>query len=135
MSYNKMKIKSLVSIGVGCLLMLVVGCVNTVDGHKRGGWPLSKDKFESTYERPVNQVVAAAIEVLKFNGVLTSHNVVNNSLVAKVDTRTVYVRVDQTDAAVSKVTTQVRTKGGGVDLNLANEIDKQIGMRLTAMPK
>ena len=113
----------------------MVGCVNTVDGHKRGGWPMSKDKIESTYERPMAQVVNAALEVLKFNGALTSHNVVNNSMVARVNTRTVYVHIEQVDAVVTRIVTQVRTQGGGSDIVLASEIDKQVGMRLVATPK
>jgi hypothetical protein len=127
-----MKMKLIISWFVCCWLIVLAGCVNTVDGHKRGGWPLSKDAIESTYDRPVNQIVSAAVEVLKLNGTVTAHNIVNNSLVAKVDTRTVYVRVDQMDSNVSRVVTQVRTKGGGADIAMASEIDKQIGMRLTA---
>jgi hypothetical protein len=130
-----MKNKILSFFAAGCLLVLLAGCVNTVDGHRQGGWPMAKDRIESTYERPASQIVAAAIEVLKYNGVLTAHNTVNNSLVAKVDTRTVFVRIEQMDASVTKVITQVRTKGGAANIALASEIDKQIGMRLVTMPR
>lgn len=127
-----MKMKLIITWVACCVLIALAGCVNTADGHKRAGWPLSKDSIQSTYDRPVNQIVSAAVEVLKYNGTLTAHNIVNNSLVGKVDTRTVYVRVDQMDSNMSRVVTQVRTKGGGADIALASEIDKQIGMRLTA---
>jgi hypothetical protein len=113
-------------------MLLLAGCVSTADGHKRAGWPLTKDSIESTYDRPVNQIVAAAVEVLKYNGTLVEQNIINNSLVAKIDTRTVYVRVDPIDGNVSRVVTQVRTKSGGANIAMASEIDKQIGMRLTA---
>jgi hypothetical protein len=127
-----MNMKLITCLVLGCLLGLLAGCVSTADGHKQAGWPMGKDTIDSTYDRPVNQIVAAAVEVLKYNGTLTSHNIVNNSLVAKVDTRTVYVRVDAIDSNVSRVVTQVRSKSGGSDIVLASEIDKQIGMRLTA---
>lgn len=89
-----------------------------------------KDKIESRYERPVAQVVSATRETLKFNGTLVSEDVVNNTLQAKVDTRTVYVKVEEVDPKVTKVIVQVRSKGGGSDIDLAAEIDKQIALHL-----
>lgn len=112
------------------LAALIVGCVSTVDGRKRAAWPLVKDSVMGKYQRPVAQVFAAAKEILKFNGVLTSENTINHSLEAKVDTRTVWARVDEVDASVTAVTVQVRTKSGGSDLDLAHEIEKQIALKL-----
>jgi hypothetical protein len=112
------------------LAALIVGCVSTVDGRKRAAWPLVKDSVAGKYERPVAQVFAAAREILKFNGMLTSENTINHSLEAKVNTRTVWARVDEVDAKVTAVTVQVRTKSGGSDLDLAHEIEKQIALKL-----
>ena len=112
------------------LAVLIAGCINTVDGRKNAGVPFVKDKIESRYERPVAQVFAAAKAVLAFNGVLTSENTINNSLEAKVNTRTVWVRVDKIDEKVTQVTVQTRTKGGGADIYLAAELDKQIALKL-----
>jgi hypothetical protein len=57
---------------------------------------------------------------------VTSENTINHSLVAKVDTRTVWIAVDEIEPKVSRVRVQARTKGGRGDIDLASEIDKQI---------
>lgn len=109
-----------------CLTALLVGCVSTVDGRSRPGMPMAMDIKESSYERPVDQIFTAAKEVLKYNGTLVSENRVNNSLEAKIDTRTVWVAVEEIEPKVSRVRVQARTKGGRGDMDLAAEIDKQI---------
>ncbi|MGB0582306.1 MAG: hypothetical protein ACPGVU_21650 [Limisphaerales bacterium] len=112
-----------------------VGCVSTVDGGKRGTpvwW--KKDKLGSRYQMPVQDVFDAAKYVLGSEagglGVLISENRINHSLRAKVDTRTVYVRVTEIEPTVTQVLTQIRTSTGNSDLDLVAEIDKQIALRL-----
>lgn len=111
---------------------LVAGCVETVDGRSQAGVPFVKDKVEGRYERPVPQVFAAAKKVLAFNGTLTGENTINSSLEAKVNQDSVWVRVEELDTTkpVSHVIVQARTKGGGTDLDLAHEIEKQIALQL-----
>ena len=106
------------------------GCVGTLDGHKKFGVPLIKDKIVSSYERPVAQIFAASKEVLAANGTLNREDTINKTVEAKVNMRTVFVKVSEVDANVSQVTVQVRTKGGVSDIDLAAEIDKQIALRL-----
>jgi hypothetical protein len=125
-----MKINVLAMLTAGCLLTVLAGCVGTVDGRSRAGVPFSKDTIESRYERPAAQIFEAAKKVLKYNGTLTGENTINNSLEAKVDTRTVWVAVDEVEPKVSRVRTQARKKGGGGDIDLAAEIDKQIALEL-----
>jgi hypothetical protein len=110
--------------------VLLTGCVRTVDGHLKPGVPFAKDKIESRYERPVNEIFAAAKAVLADNGTLVREDTINKTVEAKVDTRTVRVKVQEQDPTVSHVVVQVRTKGGGSDVDLASEIDKQIALRL-----
>ena len=64
------------------------------------------------------------------NGILVSENTIAHTLVAKVDTRTVWVAVDQVEPTVTEIVTQVRSKSGGVDIDLAAEIDKQTALHL-----
>ncbi len=113
-----------------CLSVLLPGCVSTLDGHKKAGVPFGKDTLEGRYERPVGQIFAAAKEVLTYNGVLTSENTISKSLEAKIDTRNVWVKVDEIDPKVSRLLVQARTKGGGADIELASEIKTQIALRL-----
>ena len=89
-----------------------------------------KDTIESRYQRTVPQIFQAAKEVLAHNGTLTGENTISNTLEAKVDTRTVVVKVDEVEPGVSRVLVQARTKARAADVDLAAEIDKQIALRL-----
>ena len=67
-----------------------------------------------------------------YNGTLYSEDTLKSTLEASVNARTVWVKVQPLDTKVSQVWIQVRTKGGGTDMELAGEIDKQIAIRLAA---
>jgi hypothetical protein len=85
---------------------LAVACVDTVGGRSTAGVPFMKDKVEGRYERPLNQV--------------------------KVETRTVWIRVQPVEASVTAIQVQARTKAGGVDIGLAHELEKQVALRLVS---
>ena len=88
------------------------------------------EDLESRYERPVETIFAAAKEVLRFNGTLYGENTISHTLEAKVDTRTVYVTVDEVEPKISRVVVQARKKSRLPDIDLAAEIDKQIALKL-----
>ena len=92
--------------------------------------PLGKDRITSRYERPVGEIFAAAKQVLSVYGTLTSENTIANTLEAKVDQNTVYVKVDAVEPNVSQLTVQARTKGGMANIDLASEVDKRIALQL-----
>ena len=100
----------------------------------KAGVPFVKDQFEGRYQRPVATIFSAARQVLELNGTLTAENRITNSLEAKVDNRTVMVRVDEVEPGVSRVIVAARKKGGRADLDLASEIEKQIALKLAAGP-
>ena len=125
-----MKNKFLTLLALAAVAVFVSGCVATVDGHTRAAVPFMKDKIASRYQRPVAQIFAAAKKVLEDNGKLNSVDTLNNSLIAKVDTRTVWIKVKEVDPTVSEVLVQVRKRNGGTDIDLASEIDKQIALQL-----
>lgn len=128
--YGQMKSRFSALLAAGLLAVVTAGCIKTVDGHVKPGVPLVKDSFISRYERPVQAIIDSAKEVLAGLGTVTREDRINNTLEAKVDNRTVRVRVDAEEGVVSRVTTQVRTKTGGRDLDLAAEVDKQIALLL-----
>ncbi len=125
-----MKIKFLMSLAVLTVSVLLSGCVSTVDGHMKAGVPFLKDTIESRYQRSIPDLIAASKKVLARNGALVSDDTINNTVTARVDTRTVWVKVSEVDANVSGVVVQARTKGGAADVDLASEIDKQIALQL-----
>jgi hypothetical protein len=106
------------------------GCYSAPDGRKRAGVPFVKDQFEGRYQRPVATIYTAARQVLELNGTVTGENRINNSLEAKVDNRTVIIRVDEVEPGVSRVVVAARKKSGAADLDLASEIEKQIALKL-----
>jgi hypothetical protein len=120
--------------------VLATGCVSTVSGTSQAGVPFVKDKIEARYERPPDEIFRAAKEVIAFNGTLVAEKTLHNQpnvpdgiarvAEGKVNKRTVMVRVQQMDARVTAVTVQTRTSGGGADVELASEIDKQIALKL-----
>jgi len=110
------------------------GCYSTPDGRTKAGVPFMKDKFEGRYQRPVAAIFTAARQVLELNGTLTGENTINHTLDAKVDTRTVIVKVDEVEPGVSRVLVAARKKGGAPDLDLAQEIEKQIALKLATSP-
>jgi ribosome-binding protein aMBF1 (putative translation factor) len=75
-------------------------------------------------------VFKAAKDVLAFNGTLTSENTIAKTLMAKVDTNTIWVKVDEVEPNITRVVVQARSKGGFSNQDLASEIDKQIALQL-----
>ena len=84
----------------------------------------------------MDQVFEAAKDVVKFNGTLINESILHGETNAvktvegKINQRTVWVRVEALDPKVTAVTVQARTSGGGSDLDLAREVDKQIALKL-----
>jgi hypothetical protein len=115
---------------VSGLAVLIAGCVSTLDGRMKAGVPFQKDRLEYRYERPADQIFAAAKEELQFIGKVTREDTVNKVLEAKVDTRTVWVKVKEVDPKVSSVAVQARTRCGGGDVGLASEVNTRIALRL-----
>ena len=74
--------------------------------------------------------------MVKFNGAIDRESILNpgpnqaKTIEGKVNGRKVWVRVDAVDAKVTSVFVQVRTKAGGTDLQLTQELQKQIAIKL-----
>ena len=121
-----------VALVLSGLTLVVPGCVSTEDGHTQAGvwW---KDKLVRRYPRSAEQLVAAARVVLTRNGKLLVDNSIDNTLKAKVNERTVYVKITKVDEKTTELAIQVRTRMGA-DIDLAAELDKQIALQLTVTP-
>lgn len=102
------------------------GCYTAGDGGLKVGVPFGKDTIVSRYERPYDQVKRAAITVLKRAGTLTSDDLVKKVISARIDTHTIWVQLDDSEPRITRVSVQARTSGGGPDVDMASEIDKQI---------
>jgi len=118
------------------LVVIAAGCVSTVDERSRAGVPFIKDRVEGRYERTVDQVAEAAKQVVINNGVLVNESTLYNQTNAvktvegKINQRTIWVRIQAVDPKITSVTVQTRTSGGGSDIDLAHEMEKQIALKL-----
>ncbi|HEX4120717.1 MAG TPA: DUF3568 family protein [Verrucomicrobiae bacterium] len=126
-----MKIKLISSLALSAALACVCGCVGTEDGHSTAGIPFTKDTITSRYQRPVGAIATATRTVLQHNGKMLVDNSVNNTFEAKVNQRTVWVKVSDVDGKLSEVDVQVRGPAAG-DVDLAAELSKQIALQLEA---
>ncbi len=117
-------------------VVVAAGCVHTVSDQTKAGVPFIKDKVFGRYERPVPEVFASAKTVIKEMGVLVNESTLYEqtntvkTVEGKVNQRSVWVRVEELNPALTEVTVQTRTSGGGSDLNLAHEIEKRIALGL-----
>jgi hypothetical protein len=107
-----------------------------VNERTAGGVPFVKDKIESRYSRPPEQIVQAAKQVILANGSLVNEETIYGAtnqvrtLQGKVTDRNVWIRVEPVDPTVTKVIVQTRTPGGLSDIDLTAQIDKEIALKL-----
>jgi hypothetical protein len=111
-------------------LATTTGCYRTQEGRVSAGVPFAKDTIESRYERPASQLFEAAKAALAYNGTPTSEDVVRKTLAAKVNNRSVFIKVEELEPNISRIFVQARKSGGRGDIILASELDKQIALRL-----
>ena len=110
-----------------------VGCISTPQG-KQFGVPGIRDTVVSRYERPLDQVLNSAREVLSRTGTLTGDDLVINAVSAKINNRSVWVTVAEVEPLVTEVKVRVRSSRGAGDLAMAAEVDKQIAIGLVISP-
>lgn len=122
---------------LACAAVLATGCVGTLNGKKTAAVPLVNDTVQGRYERPQAKVYEAAKAVLTFNGTLLNEATIHGTntvlaLEGRINQRKVWLSVVPDDAKITSVFIQARTSGGGTDLDLCHEIDKQIALRLVS---
>lgn len=106
------------------------GCYRSQEGRVKAGVPFASDTIESRYERPAVQLFESAKATLAYNGTVSSEDVVRRTLVAQVNNRSVFIRVEELEPNISRIFVQARKSGGRGDILLASELDKQIALRL-----
>lgn len=116
--------------------LAATGCVSTVSGDKTAAVPFVKDQIRGRYERPLDQVFEAAKQVVTLNGTMVKESILHSetntvkTVEGKVNQRSVWVRVESMDPKVTEVVVQTRTSGGGTDIDLAADLEKQIALKL-----
>ena len=75
--------------------------------------PFQHDTIESRYERPLEQIFKATVQVLNDMGTVSVEDIKGKTIQAKVNTRSVWVKVDEVEPRVTRILVQVRSSGGG----------------------
>ncbi len=132
-----MKTRNVVAV-CGALILLA-GCVSTVNDRSTAGVPFVKDRVESRYDRSVDQVFGAAKEVVKDMGAMIREGTVYTdqtksvkTIEGKVNQRNIWIRIEEIDPKITSVIVQARTKAGGTDVELASQIKERIALRLAS---
>lgn len=124
-------------IGIGTAA-IVTGCVSTVGGTHSPAVSFGQDSLSGRYQRTIDQVYGASTQVIRNDGTLVTeyipHDTTNDvrALYGKVNDINVWVRVEAVDprTPVTEVTVQTRSKWGTRDIDLAHELEKEIGLQL-----
>jgi len=118
------------------ITIISAGCVKTVSDTHTATVSFGKDSVEGRYERTMDQVYQAAVQVIQHNGaVLTEfipHDTTNTvrSLQGKVDQCNVWMRVEAIDPKTTSVVVEARTKWGNRNIDLVHELEKEIALQL-----
>ncbi|MGB7748026.1 MAG: DUF3568 family protein [Verrucomicrobiia bacterium] len=119
------------------IALVATGCVSTVaDTHTAAMVPFGRDSVVGNYQRTVDQVYQASVQVIQHNGVVITeyipHDTTNTvrSLQGKVNQCDVWLRVEAVDPQITQVAVQARTKWGNSNIDLAHELEKQIALQL-----
>lgn len=117
--------------------LCIVGCVGTVTEPKPGPMPAYRDRVESRYDRPLNDVFEAAKRALNSYGNITAESEFSTgtnqvrTLAGSVNQAKVWLRIEGVKPSVTSVIVQLRSQLGGTDLTMAHELEKRIALELS----
>lgn len=115
--------------------LAATGCVKTVSDNHAFATTWSQDTISGRYNRTMDQVYHASVQVVVNNGVLVREYItpgtnVVRSLEGKVNQQRVWIRVEAVDSKTTQVDVQARGSWGGSDVNLAAQLEKEIALQL-----
>ena len=130
-----MKTKLFAVLTASVALAALTGCYHDPNEHAKLGVPFIKDSITAKYDqRSVNDVFDAVKSIINKDGTLLSETTKhpNDVRVAqgKVNQRDVWVSVQAIEPKVTQVTIQARTPAGGSDIDLAAQVNLEIGLKL-----
>ncbi len=118
--------------------LCVFGCKSsTVADRQPGPMPGYRDRTERRFDRPLNDVFAAAKRAFVSYGNITAENsffsTTNqvHTLAGLVNQSRVWMRIEGVTPTATLVTVQIRAKMGGTDLAMAEELENRIAFELT----
>jgi PBP1b-binding outer membrane lipoprotein LpoB len=128
--------KMRIFIALAGVAIISTGCVSTVADTHTAAVPLQRDRVEGRYQRSVDQVYQASVQVIQHNGVILTeyipHDTTNTvrSLKGRANQCDVWLRVEAVDPQITQVSVEARTKWGASNIDLAHELEKEIALQL-----
>ncbi|MGH7992363.1 MAG: DUF3568 family protein [Limisphaerales bacterium] len=128
--------KTKIFMALAAITLLTAGCVTTVSDTQVAGNPVGRDAVAGRYQRPVDEVYRAAIQVINNDGTLLTeyipHDTTNTvrAFVGRVNQNKVWMRVEAVDPQITQITVEARTKWGNQDLDMAHELEKEVALQL-----
>ncbi len=116
--------------------IITAGCVSTVTDTKTPGMPFTRDSVGGRYQRPLDEVYRAAVQVINNDGKLLTeyipHDTTNTvrAFMGRVNENKVWMRVETVDPQFTQIMVQARTKWGAQDLDMAHELEKEVALQL-----
>jgi hypothetical protein len=129
--------KTIYAVLAGGAALVLAGCVDTVSDTHTFATSWNTDSVTGRYNRSLDQVYGAAVQVVNRNGVVLTeyipHDSTNDvrSLEGRVNDEKVWVRVESLDPRTTQVDVQARSKWGTTDVDLVHELDKEIALQLS----
>ena len=123
-------------MALAAITLITAGCVTTVSDTKVPGNPVGRDAVAGRYQRPVDEVYRAAIQVINNDGTLLTeyipHDTTNTTraFMGRVNQNKVWMRVEAVDPQITQITVEARTKWGNQDLDMAHELEKEVALQL-----
>jgi len=123
-------------MALAAIALMTAGCVTTVSDTKVAGNPMGRDAVAGRYQRPVDEVYRAAIQVINNDGTLLTeyipHDTTNTvrAFMGRVNQNKVWMRVEAVDPQITQITVEARTKWGNQDLDMAHELEKEVALQL-----
>jgi len=128
--------KTKIFMALAAITLITAGCVTTVSDTKVAGNPVGRDAVAGRYQRPVDEVYRAAIQVINNDGTLLTeyipHDTTNTvrAFMGRVNQNKVWMRVEAVDPQITQITVEARTKWGNQDLDMAHELEKEVALQL-----
>ena len=128
--------KTKIFMACAAIALMTAGCVTTVSDTKVAGNPLGRDAVAGRYQRSVDEVYRAAIQVINNDGTLLTeyipHDTTNNvrAFMGRVNQNKVWMRVESVDPQITQISVEARTKWGNQDLDMAHELEKEVALQL-----
>ncbi|HXR46979.1 MAG TPA: DUF3568 family protein [Candidatus Limnocylindrales bacterium] len=128
--------KTKIFMALAAIALMTAGCVTTVSDTKVAGNPMGRDAVAGRYQRPVDEVYRAAIQVINNDGTLLTeyipHDTTNTvrAFMGRVNQNKVWMRVEAVDPQITQITVEARTKWGNQDLDMAHELEKEVALQL-----